>query len=519
MRRALTAVAAALLLLGIPGGRVGAQEETEPALGGFSIATTASAVSLLFDKPSVALPSAHTFELRAAHSVAELDGGLSGRGMASVLWPGDLAGYGTPGTVALLLFNPTRLEQVDRLLNGDPARGTPGLKQRLIEEFEGEDGRLRDANRSYPIRSEAFYPAGPEADAQELGAGLRMASRATRLLSEGTATSGGGGVPGVITFGGLASLSRSTVVGDRAVSEAETRVADLDLFGGIIHADAIRSRAVARSDGDAATLEGVTEVVGLTIGTGPAAQRFVVDERGFHLGGRDEDPLGRQARQALDRLRENGITIAVGVPEGNRPRDTLEGAVGSRSVAGLVVRLEARGMQTLLGMLPAPLRAQIQNPLGGPLSEGPLKPLFDAVNGVLSSTTAGLLAAPFQFDDAFTFVFGSVTVQTAASPPLPALELPPPTPETSPPPPPMGPGSFDGGGLDRGVTVIGGGPRGGGGTRAVALRPVGVLGVPAGLVGVALAAALAGAAGLRRLTEVALGSRPGAGCPLARGGP
>jgi hypothetical protein len=484
MRRMLMVTAGALLLLGLPGGGAPAHGEGDTGLFGYGVGATATAISTIYNQPSFGVPTDPTFELRKVYSVAVLDSGPSARALGTVLWPGDVVGNAPPSLAFdTLVFNPTRISQLDEALTE--------LKTNLSQNTEGSP--------PYPVRSESFFPPG-ESDESDIAAGAGMSSLAREDLSQAASTSGRQGVPGVIFVGSLESFSKSSVGKGTAVSEAWSRITGLDLFGAI-HVDSIYTSAKSVSDGVKAKVEGAMQIAGLTIknpATGEVAGSVIVDKTGFHLGDTTEDPLGTLAAALFDKyLTPQGISLSVGSPV-----DLIEGPAGSRAITGLTFRLDSFGMKKLMDGLPPEVRQQIL----APNAEGSvLKPLFD---NLLSPSVAGLIASMFQGDQTIQFVFGGSAVSTIASPEIafpdiPVPEVPPFLPPGITPPIDFGPG---------GTTTLP--PPTGGGGSFLAPRPVAVVGVPAGLLGLVILLGLAGSRGLRRLADGMTAGRTVVRCPL-----
>jgi len=477
--------AGALLLLSLPGGGLPAHGEGDTGLFGYTMDATASAISTLYNQPSFGVPSDPTFELRKVYSRATLDSGPSGRAVGTVLWPGDVVAGASPSLAFdVLVFNPTRLTQLDGVLDQ--------IKENLSKNTEGSP--------PYPVRSESFYPPG-ESDESDVAAGAGMSSLAKEDVTQAASTSGREGVPGVIYVGSLESFSRSFVVKGQAISEAWSRVTGLDLLGAI-HVDSIYTLARSVSDGVKAKLEGVMQISGLTVKnpqTGEVEGSVIVDKTGFHLGDTTQDPIGTLAAALFDKyLAPQGISLSVG-----SPIDLIEGPTGSRAITGLTLRLDSFGMKKLMDGLPPQIRQQVL----APNADGSvLKPVFDTL---LSPTVAGLIASFFQGDQTIQFVFGGSAVSAGASPEIAFPELPP-VPEIPPFIPPVVGPPVDFGNSGPPVSQ----PSGNGGGAFLAARPVAVVGVPMGLMGLVILVALAGAGGLRRLADGMTSVRSVVRCPL-----
>ena len=485
MSRIVAVAAVSLMLLGIPPGAPASGQE-ESGLLGFSLGGTSTAISTVYNQPSFGIPADPTFEVRKVYSITQMDTGPSGRAMGSLAWIGDVAGNAPPTLIFdSFLFNPTQLEQLNEPL--------ANLKTQL--------GTNLATAPPYPVRAESFFPPGGS-KSEEVGAGAGMRSRAGDKAMEASSTTGRAGIPTVISFGTLESSSFSSIEDDIAVSISRSRITDLDILG-FMHVDSIMTIARATSDGIKATTESTLQIAGLTIKdqNGVEQAKLTVDKTGLHFGDANQDPLGVLAEQVIDKyLKPNGLNLTVGGALGQ-----VDGAVASLGVQGLILSLNSAGMNTLLDRLPEPVRLALKNPSGAPV----LGSLFGE-GGLLSPTLAGFLATFFQGDQTIQFIFGSSSVSSAASPPfvVPAL------PEI----PPLGP-PLDGGiappiDFGSGDPGLGGTPGTVGPGSVLAAKPVGVLGVPASLLGLILLAGLLGSRYLRVLADRMTTAKVVARCPL-----
>lgn len=524
VRRIVSVAAVSLLLLGIPAGPPASGEE-EIGLLGYSLGGTASAISTVYNQPSFGIPADPTFEVRKVYSVAQLDTGPSGRAMGSIAWIGDVAGNAPPSLIFdSFLFNPTQLAQLNELCTPlpappPPAEGEePGPEQGFrcsdpdnpdslalgIAPFKKFLGEATKASPPYPIRAESFFPPGGT-DTEEVGGGIGMRARTSENTMEASSTTGRAGLPTIVSFGTLESSSLSTIDKDIATSVARSRITDLDILG-FVHVDEIMTIARVTSDGVKATSESTLQVLGMTIKdqNGKEQAKIVVDEKGFHAGDQEQDPFGILAEQLFDKyLAPNGITLTFG---GAIP--LVQGATASLGVQGLILSLNSKGMNTLLDNLPDEVASALRNPSGttvGPLELG--KTIFGE-GGVFSPTVAGFLATFFQGDQTLQFIFGSSSVNTAASPPLPPFVVP-----DFPPIPPTLPGGFSPP-IDFGTGGSGPITQPGGGGGVLSVRPVGVLGVPASLIGLVLLAGLLGSRAMRKLADRMTAAKVVARCPL-----
>ena len=512
----LVAVAGvSLLLLGIPPGAPASGQE-ESGLLGFSLSGTSTAISTVYNQPSFGVPADPTFEVRKVYSVTQMDTGPSGRAMGSVAWIGDVAGNAPPTLIFdSFLFNPTQLPQLNETclpIPGPPEGEEPGPQDAFrcadgsgnlalgLTPLKGFAGGAFATAPPYPIRAESFFPPGGNAS-EEIAGGAGMRSRAGDKAMEASSTTGRAGIPTVISFGSLESSSFSTIEDDVALSISRSRIQDLDILG-ILHVDTIMTIARATSDGIKAKTESTLQISGLTIKdqNGVEQAKLTVDKTGFHFGDANQDPLGTLAEQVIDKyLKPNGINLTIG---GAIP--TVDGAVATLGVQGLIISLNSVGMKEMLDRMPEQVRVALKNPSSAP----GLQQLFGE-GGLLSPTLAGFIATFFQGDQTMQFIFGSSSVTTAASPPLPPFvetDVPPLGPDLGGVAPPLDFGSGDPG------TVTPGTP-GGPGT-VLGTRPVAVLGVPASLLGLILLAGLLGSRYLRGLADRMTTATVAARCPL-----
>ncbi|MGH2783862.1 MAG: choice-of-anchor P family protein [Actinomycetota bacterium] len=515
--RIVAVSAVSLMLLGIPPGAPASGQE-ESGLLGFSLGGTSTAISTIYNQPSFGIPADPTFEVRKVYSITQLDTGPSGRAMSSLAWIGDVAGNAPPTLIFdSFLFNPTQIEQLNELclpVPAPPQQEEPGPQDGFrctdpnqlnnlalgISPFKKFFGKALESSPPYPVRAEAFYPSGGTVN-EDVGGGTGMRARATDKVMESSSTTGRAGIPTVISFGTLESSSFSSIEDDVAVSISRSRITDLDILG-FVHVDSIMTIARATSDGVKAKTESTLQIGGLTIKdqNGVEQAKLTVDKTGLHFGDANQDPLGVLAEQVIDKyLKPQGLNLTVGGALGK-----IDGAVGSIGVQGLILSLNSGGMNTLLDQMPEAVRTALKNPSGAPV----LGSLFGE-GGVLSPTLAGFLATFFQGDQTIQFVFGNSSVSSAASPPLPAFvdEI-----------PPLGPDL--GGGILPPID-FGSGDPGLGGTPGtvtpgtlVATKPVGVLGVPASLLGLILLGGLLGSRYLRALADRMTTAKVVARCPL-----
>jgi len=143
----------------------------------------------------------------------------------------------------------------------------------------------------------------------------------------GAATSkaqpGGGGAPGVFTFAGVSSSSRSVVENGQLVTETVVTVSGISLGAGQVTIDSVKSVARATSTGEKATSEGETVVSGFASGgqggkldSGGVSGLNAVGEQILKSSGMRFEvakPQGKAEGGAADRV-SNGVTVYIPNP-------------------------------------------------------------------------------------------------------------------------------------------------------------------------------------------------------------
>jgi hypothetical protein len=516
VRRMVAVALTTLVVLAIGGVSARGQEAS---LFGFDMTATGTAISSLYNQPSFGVPSDPTFELRKIYSLAELTSGPSSHALGSIVWPGQVIGNAPPSLAFdTLVFNPTQLdavtetcfpEQLSPITDNIPedagfpdCLGLNPLKSELATRTEGRG--------AYPVRAEAFYPSDMTQSKQDVAGGLSMEAISREDIADAASKTGGSGLQGVVTYDSIYSQSTTEVIKGVAVSKSVTHISDLDLFGAI-HIDSLTATAVATSDGVNGKVGGSLDIGGMLIKDqdGKPAAQFIVDKTGIRFRTFDkdgepvdqfkQDPLGQITKAIFaDQLAEQGIDLFLG-----QPLDTISGPAASRTLNGLVVHLDARGMDTLLANMPEDVRNTLKNPTSNHTISDPIF----GDNGVLSPYVAGLVASFFQGDQDINFVFGSVGASSAASPPLPEFPLPE-IPPVLPPSitPPFLPGTTGG----QIVTPPAPGP----GTINVPLQAVGSVAIPFEVVAAIILAGLIGSSRMRLFADRLLSARAATRCPL-----
>lgn len=211
--------------------------------------------------------------------------------MGSPLWPGVVAG--DPGSAVSLAAGPivAQLGPLASVLNPVLEQLTKALK--------------------YPVQARAAYPASPaappssrlgidpaggilaagtmRAEADENGASAAAAFGET-LLGPGVevpglpaALGGGAGDPAVLRASGLRTSASIRHADGKVEAAAVASLGELDILGGLIRLEAVKSEATTRSDGEKASGDTRTTFGRVTI----LDQEVSLDEDGVHLAGTD----------------------------------------------------------------------------------------------------------------------------------------------------------------------------------------------------------------------------------------
>src|SRR5439155_23812830 len=115
------------------------------------------------------------------------------------------------------------------------------------------------------------YPLGVQANqdsdtiSQGVSPGPVVKAAGKDGKSESVVQAGGGGIPGIFTFGSVASSSKSDVANGQLVSQATVVLHDVVLGAGHVTMDAIKSVSTATSKGSSSESKGSTVVSGLAI--------------------------------------------------------------------------------------------------------------------------------------------------------------------------------------------------------------------------------------------------------------
>ena len=400
MRRTVLAFAAA--------GLVGAAApmpaaHAEQDFGGYVAEASATPLQIEIYEPTIPIPAEPQAELEFAYSKAESASGPNSLGLASWIWPGDSVGEGfrTFGEAF-------------------------GLPPQVYE-------------NGYPVQVNAEYPNGPQDAKDEPVPGSNMrahADAATTVAKVGYSSDGGVGeepggdqppappnplgdllgggalVPGrtaptaaqeppapglppelaaLVDVESMSSVSRLVTEGDTIESVGTSRIGNLSLLGGIITADGIKVTTKSTSNGDRATTDGASRVVGLAIG----GQQFTVGKDGVRAAGRPV-PIPGLPDDPAKALKQLGVSITMAPGEQN-----INGVIGDAALTGLRIEIDTR-----------PLRSQLD-----------VVPLNDIVGAIPDETgeLKSLLGAAVNLAPKFVIIAGSSTTEAGT---VPEIELP-----------------------------------------------------------------------------------------------
>jgi hypothetical protein len=358
--RVLLMVMLALTVIAIPA------PARAQALGGFTLSAEAAPVAVQIFEPALPIPAEPQLELNLAYSRAKLESGPTGRGVASLLWPGDTVGYGLPE----LLKNPDAV---------------------------------------YPVKVEAASPSGPKDAKQEPVAGTGMAVHADDTSVESTAylakpttptlpvlPLSGFTIPSLLVgIEGYTSQSKATAAADKATATAYATAVSVSLLGGLVKVDGLRADTSAVSDGAKGTVTGTVTWTSLSL----AGQQIAVNQDGV------ASPIGVTALPKLpadvtERLA--GFGLSLGLPKVTK---TAEGTGATVAGQGLTVTLDTAVIRQRLGvgaildpvlaLLPADLLTQLTPWLN-------LGPKFVFVLGTSTSRATATAAAATEAPPAAT---------------------------------------------------------------------------------------------------------------------
>ena len=236
-------------------------------------------------------------EATVPESSSALATGPIGLGLASMAWPGPVAG--NAGSLILVL-SPDAPEEASDL--------------------------------NYPVRAEARTGQEPPTVTNEIPGAVMTATATAEAVEADARVDSVAGEDG--TFGPSRARTKSFLEGGKGIAEASSVVEKISLAGGVVKIDSVTSTAKALTDGTKASGEAATVVSGMTIGGQPAT----IGEDGLTIGESDQ-PLNAVANQiAKQALAQSGVEMVLGAPV-----KELEGSSAVVSAPSLVITWESEG--------------------------------------------------------------------------------------------------------------------------------------------------------------------------------
>ena len=162
------------------------------SFGGFKLQSSGEGATFTYNSPGL-IPGTPSplFAASLPESMTNMDSGPSGYALASLVYPGPLVAD-LPSVLAL--------------------------------------GGVPNANQipAYPVRSQAFYPAGPTEASQDLGSGRESVSAAEKTARAETVY-GAMQLPPMMTAGSVVSTSQSDIEDSQVVTRTRVELSDVDI--------------------------------------------------------------------------------------------------------------------------------------------------------------------------------------------------------------------------------------------------------------------------------------------------
>jgi len=396
-RRRLALVVAAASLLGFGGSFPAQAQESDGAapgptgeelFGAYQLEARGIGVQGTYEIEGLLPGGSPVMDLTLPETLARFSSGPSGYGLASLAYPGGIvANFGS--LVAQ---------------SGGPGDDVP----------------------PYPIKAEAFYPAGPtKSDTSQPGATVQRVTTDERSVHV-DASFPAIDAPPVVNVGSITSASRSAVEGELAIGRSRVVLSDVHLLGGVITIESLVTDLVAAHNGQTGSTNGGTVASGvrfLGLAASLTEEGLVLEKAppaqgpAAPLGGALGDavgplssvvePLQEQLADVLDQavpkvdeiLAQAGISLTI-----IDPRDEqVESGAATRTTTGLSLTMSYKGREQkalvdLINSVPPELKPNV-GPIPNPVT-------FMAENHI-----TGLALAP-------------ATVSSLATPPFPMIDIP-----------------------------------------------------------------------------------------------
>lgn len=393
-RRRLALLVGAASLLGVGGSMPAqAQDDTgatrgEDLFGAYDLEARGIGVQSTYEIEGLLPGGSAVMDLTIPETLARFGSGPSGYGLASLAYPG-----GIVANLGSLVAQ-----------SGGPADGVP----------------------PYPIKAEAFYPAGPvEADASQPG-GIAQKVVTGDLGVQVNASFPAIEAPPVVNIGSLASASRTSIEGELAVSRTRVVLGNVVILGGVITIDQLVTDLVAAHDGTTGSTAGGTTASGvkfLGLAASLTEDGLVLDEAppsdgpAAPLGGPLSDVVGPLSSivgpvqeqlaavldQAVPKLDEVLATAGIQLRLLEPHDEQVESGAATRNTTGLSLTMryagkEQQALVDLINSIPPDLKPNI-GPIPNPVT-------FLAENHIVG------------------LALGPASVSALATPPFPALDFP-----------------------------------------------------------------------------------------------
>jgi hypothetical protein len=324
-------------------------------LGGYGMFADGNGIQATFDNPGGLGGSHPVGYVGVPETSAKMETGPQGNGLATVVWPGSLLG---------------NLGSASNVLTFLPPSITALMK-----------------NSNDPIRAQTSYPGGPADATYPAGQNtspVAMASHADASKVDSSSAVSGFSLAGLFSVGsvnghGLTALDGPADAPTAATSTASSFVGGIDILGGLLHIDSIKSTATASSDGTLAKGSANTVVSGVSLvgGKVPAT----IDSTGVHLAS-SSTPLGavlNPVNDLLNQVLKNLNFTAVLL----KPVNTVSGGQDNAKAGAVVITYSVpANISSLIGMVTAKI-PQIPNFFQG-----------GVVTLSLGGATANVLASP-----------------------------------------------------------------------------------------------------------------------------
>lgn len=423
MRRRLTASLLATCVLGI----AAPSYADSGTLGGFTGSASATPLRIEVHEQAIPVPADPQLELNLLYTKVTGDSGPTSTALGSALWPGDAVGQGLPAIGAQLGL-PSQLTAAGYPLQANAASpaGPPTATQQplpgLVTTVSANDkGATAVAGLGAPATPETptssptagasssapgLLPGLP--DLSGLLGGLDLGSLTGTLGNLGAAgaspsSSAAPAAPGLsslpnvpnplgalsalVSVGAATSTSTTTFATDSLTNKGTSRLADVNILGGLIHLDSIVVSATSKATLDGAKDTPKVDYAGLTL----LGQPLSLTSDGFALTKGSSLPgLGLDPSHLLGML---GISLKLAPAT-----DHVEGSNGTLEVRGPELTIDTTTLRSKLPTLP----------LSGLLSQLPAS----------AEQLVSLLLAVNEAHPKVVLALGDATASTAAVAPL-----------------------------------------------------------------------------------------------------